>query len=106
MIIGGVKGRRIHCLNWEMRMKIGQLALLVAVASLGTAAPRADAQIGGLVKKAKEAATAKKDSVTRPNANSNTKPSSAFGPELTAGSLDAVLRGATAAQEKLELADQ
>ncbi len=82
-------------------MRLRSLALLAAVA---VAIPHAaHAQIGGLVKKAKDAAT-KKDSTS--SGNSNMKPSNTFGPELTASSLDALIRGASASQAKLDQADQ
>lgn len=58
------------------------------------------AQLGGLVRKAQNAAANK---VVE---NKNLKPSSAFGPELTAETLDAVLRGLAATDAKLDEADR
>ncbi|HEY4304025.1 MAG TPA: hypothetical protein VGM82_06140 [Gemmatimonadaceae bacterium] len=55
----------------------------------------ASAQLGGLMKKAKEAAAQKtgEKAVDKAMPNRNLKASDAFGPELTSESLDGVLRG-------------
>ena len=58
------------------------------------------AQLGGLVRKAQNAAANKVIE------NKNLRPSSAFGPELTAETLDAVLRGLAATDAKLAEADR
>ena len=77
--------------------------ILMAAAIGASFATRASAQLGGLMKKAKEAAAQKagEKAVEKviPNASGNLKPSDAFGPELTSASLDGVLRG-LAAMEK------
>jgi hypothetical protein len=73
---------------------------LIACGLLFVASPHtASAQIGGLIRKAKDAATTKTD-------NKDVKSSAAFGPELTQASLDAVIRGLAAAQPKLVQIDQ
>ena len=72
-----------------------------ALAAFAVSIPAvSQAQLGGLVRKAKEAAANK---VVE---NKNLKPSSAFGPELTAETLDGVLRGLAAADAKLDEADR
>lgn len=82
-------------------MRLTGFATLIALA---VAAPATShAQIGGLIKKAANAATNKAEQ--KVVENSNLKPSEAFGPELTAQTLDAVLRGLAAAQAKLAEAD-
>lgn len=78
---------------------------IVACGILLLAAPNtSSAQLGGLVRKAKDAAASKAENKVADN--SRIKPSSAFGPELTESSLDAVLRGLTAAEAKFGQADQ
>lgn len=73
-----------------------QHILIAAVVGTSLTTP-ASAQLGGLMKKAKQAAAAKVvQSAPLPSANKNLKPSDAFGPELTAASLDGVLRGLAA----------
>jgi hypothetical protein len=79
-------------------MRFNQFAALAAFAVSIPAVSQA--QLGGLVRKAKDAAANK---IVE---NKNLKPSSAFGPELTAESLDGVLRGLAAADAKLDEADR
>jgi hypothetical protein len=62
------------------------------------------AQIGGLIRKAKDAAASKAEN--KVVENSRLKPSEAFGPELTEASLDAVLRGLAATQARLGQTDR
>src|SRR3569833_694774 len=85
----------------ESTMRI-QNFLMAAAIGASFATP-ASAQLGGLMKKAKEAAAQKagEKAVEKviPNAGKTLKPSDSFGPELTAASLDGVLRG-LAAMEK------
>ena len=67
---------------------------LLAAAVLGAAITTpASAQLGGLVRKAKEAAAQKAVESAIGPTNKSLKASDAFGPELTAASLDGVLRG-------------
>lgn len=74
---------------------------IAALAAFAVSVPAvSQAQLGGLVRKATNAATNKMVE------NKNLKPSSAFGPELTAESLDGVLRGLSAADAKLDEADR
>jgi hypothetical protein len=82
-----------------------QFKHLAAVAALAVIVPASShAQLGGLVRKAKEAA-ANKVVESHPSLNKNLKPSNAFGPELTAQSLDGVLLGLATTQVKLGEAD-
>jgi hypothetical protein len=74
---------------------------IAAFAAVAVSIPAiSHAQLGGLVRKAQNAAANK---VVE---NKNLKPSSAFGPELTAETLDAVLRGLAATDAKLDEADR
>lgn len=75
-----------------------QNSLMAAAIGAMFATP-ASAQLGGLMRKAKEAAAQKAVESAIPSANKNVKASDAFGPELTAESLEGVLRG-LAAMEK------
>ena len=82
-----------------------QIRYLAAVAAFAVILPASSqAQLGGLVRKAKEAA-ASKVVENNPSLNKNLKPSSAFGPELTAQTLDGVLLGLATTQAKLGEAD-
>jgi hypothetical protein len=82
-----------------------QFKHLAAVAAFAVIAPASShAQLGGLVRKAKEAA-ANKVVENNPSLNRSLKPSNAFGPELTAQSLDGVLLGLATTQVKLGEAD-
>jgi hypothetical protein len=87
--------------NTTMRI---QNILMAAVFGASLTTP-ASAQLGGLMKKAKEAAAQKAGEkavekvIPNASANRNLKSSDSFGPELTAASLDGVLRG-LAAMEK------
>jgi len=82
-----------------------QIKHLAAVAAFAVIVPATShAQLGGLVRKAKEAA-ANKVVENNPSSNKNLKPSNAFGPELTAQSLDGVLLGLATTQAKLGEAD-
>ncbi|HEY9227723.1 MAG TPA: hypothetical protein VIP11_13795, partial [Gemmatimonadaceae bacterium] len=79
-------------------MRFRHIAIIATLAVFTPATARS--QIGGLVRRAKEAAA------TKVVENKNLKPSSAFGPELTEQSLNGVLRGLAAAQASLDSADQ
>jgi hypothetical protein len=82
-----------------------QFKHLAAVAAFAVVVPASShAQLGGLVRKAKDAA-ANKVVENNPSLNKNLKPSSAFGPELTAQSLDGVLLGLATTSAKLGEAD-
>lgn len=82
-----------------------QFKHLAALAAFAVTVPASShAQLGSLVRKAKEAA-ANKVVENNPSLNKNLKPSSAFGPELTAQSLDAVLLGLATTAVKLGEAD-
>lgn len=79
-------------------MRVKQYAALIALAVAVPAASHA--QIGGLIKRAANAAASKtEDKIVE---NNNLRPSSTFGPELTEESLDGVIRGLAAAQSKLQ----
>jgi hypothetical protein len=69
--------------------------ILMAAAIGASFATPASAQLGGLMKKAKEAAAQKagEAAVEKAIPNRNLKSSDAFGPELTPAALDGVLRG-------------
>jgi hypothetical protein len=74
---------------------------IAAFAAFAVSVPAiSHAQLGGLVRKAQNAAANKVIE------NKNLKPSSAFGPELTAETLDAVLRGLAATDAKLAESDR
>jgi hypothetical protein len=80
---------------------------LLAAAVLGAAITTpASAQLGGLVRKAKEAAAQKAVESAIGPTNKSLKPSDAFGPELTAASLDGVLRGLAVLQASHEQTEQ
>jgi len=82
-----------------------QIKFLAAVAAFAVVVPSSShAQLGGLVRKAKEAA-ANKVVENNPSLNKNLKASNAFGPELTTQSLDGVLLGLATTQAKLGEAD-
>src|SRR3954452_22484772 len=72
-------------------------SILMAAAIGASFATPASAQLGGLMKKAKETAAPKagEKAIEKaiPTTNRNLKASDAFGPELTSASLDGVLRG-------------
>lgn len=83
-----------------------RIQYLVMAAAIGASfATPASAQLGGLMKKAKEAAAQKAGEKAVEKAipgasNRNLKASDAFGPELTSESLDGVLRGLAALEKK------
>lgn len=85
----------------ESTMRIQNILMAAAIGA--SFATPASAQLGGLMKKAKEAAAQKagEKAIEKviPDAGKNLKSSDSFGPELTAASLDGVLRG-LAAMEK------
>ena len=62
---------------------------LTAIVAITTLPVRAQAQLGGLIKKA--AKSAAEGRVAASTSTQNVRPSDAFGPELTASSLDAVI---------------
>jgi hypothetical protein len=72
--------------------------ILMAAALGASITTPASAQLGGLMRKAKEAAATKVVEKTVVASNKNLKSSDTFGPELTDASLDAVLRGLAAMQ--------
>lgn len=80
-----------------------QNIMLAAVLGVSFATP-ASAQLGGLMRKAKEAAATKAVESTIGPTNRNLKASDAFGPELTETSLDGVLRGLAAMEKTLDQA--
>ena len=82
-----------------------QNILLAAVLGASIATP-ASAQLGGLMRKAKEAAATKAVESTIGPTNKNLKSSDTFGPELTEASLDGVLRGLAAMERTLDQARQ
>jgi hypothetical protein len=73
--------------------------ILIAAAIGASFATPASAQLGGFVKRAKEAAAQKAVESALPGSNKNLERSDAFGAELTSESLNGVLRG-LAAMEK------
>src|SRR5262249_43064186 len=81
-----------------------QFRHLAAFAAFAVTIPAvSQAQLGGLVRKAKEAAA--NNAANKVVERSNLKPSNTFGPELTAESLDGVLRGLAASEAKINEAD-
>jgi len=88
-------------------MRIQQILMAAAIGA--SFATPASAQLGGLMKKAKEAAAQKagEKAVEKamPGTGRNLKASDAFGPELTAASLDGVLRGLAAMEKTMGDAD-
>lgn len=82
-----------------------QNILIAAVLGASIATP-ASAQLGGLMRKAKEAAAAKAVESTIGPTGKNLKASDTFGPELTEASLDGVLRGLAALEKTRDQAAQ
>jgi len=77
---------------------------LLAIVAIATLPATGRAQLGGLITRA--AKSAAEGRVVASATNQNVRPSETFGPELTASSLDAVIKGLAASDAKLVEAKQ